>query len=126
MTANGFGYVEIKDGKVKAVVGDSSNPTIHYFENEEIVQAVTFFQKCKKDYPHLWKYTLELLKNQRTDQDKENEKKAERLQQFLEYLLQLSTDGKLTDQAQGILIVLGNWVKLGEEKFNPYLRSDRL
>lgn len=126
MTTNGFGYVEIEDGKVKAVVGDSSNPTIHYFENDLFVKAIEFYKKCEKEYPHLWKYTLQLLQNQRTDKDIENEKIAERSKDLAEYLYKLSSEGKLTDQAQGILITLGNWVNHGEERFNPNKREGTL
>lgn len=48
MSENSFGYVEIKDGKVVCYTGDSSNPTVHKFENDEIVSAGKL-QKSIKD-----------------------------------------------------------------------------
>lgn len=46
--ANGFGWVEVKDGLVIAYTGNSNNPTVHKFENEKIVAAVEL-QKLIKD-----------------------------------------------------------------------------
>ena len=57
MSANGFGYVEIENGKVKAVVGESSNPTIHYFENEKFVKALELHEMILGNNPSLWVYT---------------------------------------------------------------------
>lgn len=38
MSTNAFGYVEIKDGMVVCYTGDSRNPTIHKFENDEFLE----------------------------------------------------------------------------------------
>lgn len=38
--ADCFGYVEIEDDKVVCYTGESNNPTIHKFCNDDIVQAV--------------------------------------------------------------------------------------
>ncbi len=38
--ANGFGYVKIEDDMVVTYTDDPSNPTVHKFCNEEIVEAV--------------------------------------------------------------------------------------
>lgn len=40
MTTNGFGYVKIEDGLICCYMGDSRNPNIHKFENNDIVNSV--------------------------------------------------------------------------------------
>ena len=44
-----------------------------------------FFVNCTKKYPNLANYTISLLKNQRTDQDKLNEQIVEFLKKLLEH-----------------------------------------
>lgn len=43
-----FGYVKIEDDMVVAYTGESNNPTIHKFCNEEFVQAVKLSQIINK------------------------------------------------------------------------------
>jgi len=43
-----FGYVKIEDDMVVAYTGESNNPTVHKFCNEEFVQAVKLLQIIKK------------------------------------------------------------------------------
>lgn len=45
MTSNGFGYVKIQDGLVCCYMGDSRNPNVHKFENDEIVNSVLMVRK---------------------------------------------------------------------------------
>jgi len=45
---SGFGYVEIKDGKVVCYTGESNNPTVHSFCNDDIVQAVKLQEIIKR------------------------------------------------------------------------------
>ena len=53
-----FGYVKIEDDMVVAYTGESNNPTVHKFCNEEFVQAVKL---------------QELLKNRIEEIDKDND-----------------------------------------------------
>ncbi len=46
--ANSFGYVKIEDDMVVAYTGESNNPTVHKFCNEEFVQSVNLFGIVKK------------------------------------------------------------------------------
>ncbi len=47
---NGFGYVEIKDGKVVCYTGKSNDPTVNEFCNDDIVQAVKLQRIIKERF----------------------------------------------------------------------------
>ncbi len=44
---NGFGYVKIEDDMVVCYTGESNNPTVNKFCNDDIVQAVRLFNSMK-------------------------------------------------------------------------------
>lgn len=52
---------------------------------QQIIAEHEFYLNCNKKYPNLANYTIGLLKNQRTDQDKENERIVEFLKKLLEH-----------------------------------------
>ena len=49
---------------------------------QQIIAEHEFYINCTKKYPNLANYTIGLLKNQRTDQDKLNEQIVEILKEF--------------------------------------------
>jgi len=65
---------------------------------------------CKIQFDRIKQVRDEILQDQ---------EKIERLQLFIEHLHGLSLNGKLDEQAQQILIQLGNWVSHGDEKLCP-------
>lgn len=48
---NGFGYVKIENGLVVCYTGDSRTPTVHKFENDEIVNSVKLQELVKEIIP---------------------------------------------------------------------------
>ena len=43
-----FGYVKIEDDMVVCYTGESNNPTVHKFCNDDIVKAVKLFEIVKR------------------------------------------------------------------------------
>ena len=52
MSENGFGYVEVKDGRVICYIGESNKPDVYIFENDEIVHAVKLQELVKERIKH--------------------------------------------------------------------------
>lgn len=48
MSNDGFGYVEVENGKIKVVSGSHHDEIINYYENDKIVNAVKLQEIMKK------------------------------------------------------------------------------
>ena len=83
MSENGFGYVEVKDGRVICYIGESNKPDVYIFENDEIVHAVKLQELVKERISDMNIFLSQLQSYERVYCQGEEEK-VEQLEELVE------------------------------------------